>query len=89
MKKQKIKAKQVNGGYEVMINFVAPIEIADGYLEFLSGAFLMSGILLGYSEPCKKKIDDTHIMLSQTFILKVPPLGSMGLDDIRPCPEDT
>lgn len=85
MEKKTERFKKKAGGYEVHITITAPNQVVDGYLELVAGTFLITGNLVNYLPPCKTAVDDENTMLSQWFILKTPPLGSLGLDDIQDC----
>lgn len=71
--------------YEVQINITAHEDVADGYLELIYGVLVMGNLIVSRSTPCIVEHKDNHVQIAERFILKRPPLGSMGLEDIPYC----
>lgn len=81
----KNKSKKRASSYEVQFIVTAHNDAVDGYMEILQGMFVATGLMLENRGACKSPLDSDHTHVSFRLILKAPPLGSLGLDDIPDC----
>lgn len=87
MNEQKKGKKATPSRYEVQINITAHEDIADTYLEMIYGTFVISNLIISRSGACIASHEDSHVQIVERFVLRKPPLASLGISDIPSCEE--